>query len=278
MEIQHLAASAPSFLTHWRGTLDAARCEQELDRYDTITLSQMGESALLNRMDTKFVMRECDLAAILRQMRDQYRVLRVTGGAICPYLTINYDTPCFALFLAHQNGAMNRYKIRSREYEDTAEVFLEIKLKTNKERTLKTRMPAADFGLGIDGVDTFISANSPYHSDDLVPALWTRFNRITLVHRWEHERVTADLGLRFAIPGTSLALPGVVVLEVKQDRSSLSSPFIRALKKYGIRPASFSKYCTGISLLHPELKHNRFKPTLLHVADLMREDDHDRAC
>ena len=37
-----------------------------------------------------------------------------------------------------------------------------------------------------------------------------------------------------------------------------------------IQPLSFSKYCVGVALLYPSIKHNTFKPQLRLVQKLLR--------
>ena len=44
------------------------------------------------------------------------------------------------MYLKHHNNKLNRYKIRFREYVDNDEKFLEVKYKTNTERTIKDRI------------------------------------------------------------------------------------------------------------------------------------------
>ena len=44
------------------------------------------------------------------------------------------------LYHDHHNGKLNRYKVRRRRYIDTDTEFLEVKLKNNKKRTIKSRI------------------------------------------------------------------------------------------------------------------------------------------
>ena len=65
-------------------------------------------------------------------------------------------------------------------------------------------------------------------------------------------------------------MPALVIAEVKQPSRVCPSPFMALMRQQGIRKASFSKYCVGVSLLHPEVKHNKFKKTHRLVAKLMQ--------
>jgi hypothetical protein len=44
------------------------------------------------------------------------------------------------------------------------------------------------------------------------------------------------------------------------------------MKARGTRFTSFSKYCIGVSMLYPEIKHNRFKPKLRMISQLIQKE------
>ena len=46
--------------------------------------------------------------------------------------------------------------------------------------------------------------------------------------------------------------------------------FARLMRHYHVRDTSFSKYCMGVSLLYPDVKHNKFKAQQRLVARLMQ--------
>ena len=56
------------------------------------------------------------------------------------------------MFHNHHNGKLNRYKIRFRDYINTKNSFLEVKFKTNKGETIKSRQEimykSREFNLG----------------------------------------------------------------------------------------------------------------------------------
>ncbi|MCA9988526.1 MAG: hypothetical protein KDE59_29675, partial [Anaerolineales bacterium] len=64
---------------------------------------------------------------------------------------------------------------------------------------------------------------------------------------------------------------------LKQEGYALRSRFSQQMHALGVRPASFSKYCLGASLLYPWLKQNNFKRTHLLVQKIMRGTNHDNA-
>jgi hypothetical protein len=108
--------------------------------------------------------------------------------------------------------------------------------------------------------------------DALQPCLSNTFQRITLVPVQGVERVTVDLDLRLLWEGATVSLNGMAVAEVKQEGFSTDSPFVRQMRATGVRSTRFSKYCVGVSMLYPEIKHNRFKPQLRMIAALTHRE------
>lgn len=246
-----------------------------LERFAPIGLDQIDAVALQNRTDTKCLLGVVQLCDALRALAGQYRVLEVGGMRLSPYETLYFDTPDLALYLQHHAGKRNRVKIRSRRYVATNQSFLEVKRKTRRERTVKQRIaldhPARDaipeMAALLDGAGVDATA--------LQPSLWNAFSRITLASVTYAERLTIDLNLRFAVEGRIASLPGVAVVEVKQDGVDRDTPFMRWMHAAHNRPTGFSKYCIGIALLVPSVKHNSFKPKLRLVQPLLENHDND---
>jgi len=252
----------------------ASRIKRMLARFDPISLAEMDRVALLNRSDTKYVMRVSQLHDTLREVAGQYRVLEIKQTRLNHYETLYYDTPDFQLYQQHHNGLGSRYKVRAREYVDSALMFFEVKHKTNQERTIKSRFQirAADVKLS-EKTDSFVETHTPYHGEEMEPKLWNRFLRITLVSKTRPERLTLDLNLEFGWGDACAALPGIAVAEVKQEHFSTQSDFIQVMRRAGIRPMSFSKYCAGVCLLYDGVKGNNFKMRMRMVGKLMEEED-----
>lgn len=97
---------------------------QVLSRFEPISLEQMDNVRLMDRTDTKFVFRIEQLPFFLEQVSNDYRVLEVTSARISRYETLYFDTEDFQLYLKHQNGKLNRYKIRFRKYVESGLNFL----------------------------------------------------------------------------------------------------------------------------------------------------------
>ena len=63
----------------------------------------------------------------------------------------------------------------------------------------------------------------------------------------------------------------IIIAEVKQERMSRSSDFMRIAKELHILPMRISKYCMSTLALNPKLKHNRFKKKKLFINKLKQE-------
>ena len=63
-------------------------------------------------------------------------------------------------------------------------------------------------------------------------------------------------------------LKSIVIGEVKQERMSRNSDFLRIAKDLNILPIRISKYCMSTMSLNQNLKSNRFKPKFLFIEKL----------
>lgn len=239
---------------------EASPLEALLQRFDPITLAEMDRVRLMNRVDTKYVMGLSQLTRALAAVVGDYRVLEVGTIRLNQYQTVYFDTPDFALYHQHHNGLASRYKVRERKYVDTDLAFLEVKHKTNRGRTIKSRMQIPDVEMRFRGQATcFVDETTPLDDEDLEPKLWNEYLRMTLVSKRRDERLTLDIDLTFGWEGDWLTVPGIAIAEVKQPRFTQDSDFIRQMRRMGVRPTGFSKYCVGASLLYDDLKANNFK-------------------
>lgn len=246
-----------------------------LGQFKPIGLAQMDAVALLDRVDTKYVLRTTQLYAALTTLRNDYRVLEIDGARLHPYRTLYFDTDDFALYMRHHAGRQHRYKVRSRQYVDSQRSFLEVKVKTNKYRTSKQRIETGDLVTWwTPEASRFIAAATPLNAEALEPKLWNSFVRITLVNQRQPERLTLDLNMHFDDGRDSLCLPGMAIAEVKQDGLDRNSAFVRQMRTMAIASTGFSKYCVGAALLYPQLKHNNFKDKLRLVEKLTGDDNH----
>ena len=61
-----------------------------LRQFETITLDEMRDIRLMNRIDTKFVTTVPVLRQLLQLARDEYYVQQVDGEVIAPYYTLYF--------------------------------------------------------------------------------------------------------------------------------------------------------------------------------------------
>lgn len=104
-----------------------------LDEFESITLEQMEDIRLMNRIDRKYMTRLSLLPEILQAMTPLYYVQENMQKRISPYATIYFDTVDLRMFTTHHNSKRRRQKIRLRSYLDSETSFLEIKKKTTKD-------------------------------------------------------------------------------------------------------------------------------------------------
>ena len=240
-----------------------------IDAMPAISLAEIQSLALLDRMDVKFIMHEAQFAQILWRSRERYRVLEINGVRPGRYYTTYFDTPEFTMYQAHHNGTRVRHKVRWRWYIDSKTIYLEVKEKTNRERTVKTRTPISApvthlAELSCDWMPASLQVNAA----TLRPVVANRFQRVTLADFERQERITVDLGLEFGADDRVVPMPGLVIVEVKQRKFSLSSPISRELHRLQLHPTHVSKYCVSMAMLYPDLKHNRFKPLIRRLESI----------
>lgn len=240
-----------------------------LDQFAPTTLADLDKVALLNRVDTKYLLNLPRLTEALAALTHDYRVLEIGGVRQHRYRTVYFDTPAFDLFRQHHAGRAVRFKARSRAYLDSGLAFFEVKAKNNKGRTIKHRLTTTRLLPKLTAeASAFLAEHASTIGAGLEPKLTNSFTRITLVGIGRAERLTLDLDLRFEQGQQTAILPGLVIAELKQAGVDHGSPFIRCMRDLRVLPMSVSKYCVGVSLLYPEIRHNRFKPQLRAIRKL----------
>ncbi len=77
-----------------------------------------------------------------------------------------------------------------------------------------------------------------------------------------------DLRFKSFSDNTEKNIPHIIIAEVKQEKASGNSDFIKAIKKHHIRKSGMSKYCVGMALLNKNIKQNNFKERILKINKL----------
>lgn len=236
-------ASAPS-------ASDAAlRSWVLLGRFAQATEGDLANTSLLRRYDRKFLIPRARLSDVLSCLGPQYKIVASRGSEIATYRTTYFDTPDLRLFRDHVRGKKPRFKVRIRHYLERRCSFLEIKQKTNRGETRKSRL---ELPFGQDQLEeagkAFVREHCPVDVKSLQASLSTHFLRITLVEPGLGERVTCDQGISFSRGGESHTLPSLVVAEVKQCEGRMSTPFLQSLRAGDARQSRFSKYAVGVAM------------------------------
>lgn len=237
-----------------------------LQPFVRVNLSDLDKVKLMNRTDQKFCLHIRQLPVVLEAINSQYSILEIDNEIVFKYDNTYYDTPDNRMFIAHQNGKRNRYKVRVRKYVQTDINFLEIKLKNNKGRTIKERITRPTFDTDFSQREIeFIGQTSTLPAEQLQPKIRSFFNRFTLVDNNFTERVTIDLAPGFKNQEKEITLNNLVIIEVKQSKEAKPALITQVLKNNKVSRQGFSKYCIGRSLLEEKIKKNNFKPLLLKI-------------
>ena len=242
-----------------------------LNKFSSVSLEDIENAKLMDRTDIKFTMALENIEPLLVQAFDKYNILEIDKKRIFTYRTTYFDTPDFAMYLAHHNNKLNRHKIRQREYLDSYTKYLEVKFKTNKDRTIKDRIKIKDDNPETDyKKEKFIRKKTNYLLSDIEQKIQNRFCRITLVHKQNKERITIDFNVNFTNFKDEISLEHLVIVEVKQEKNS-ASDFMKLLHSSSILPFGISKYCLGVILFNQNIKYNRFKRNLI----ILNKINHD---
>jgi len=247
-----------------------------LDSFEPLPLYKLSKVTLMNRNDIKYLFSVKKLPSLLTGLSGKYKVMEILRERSFPYSTTYLDTPDLLFYRQHVTGKLERFKIRFRKYESSGVSYLEIKKKTNKNRTEKIRIANHLDPAGLDQrAELFISTNTPYESANLKPVLISSFKRATLVSLETLERITIDYDLSFSgFGGNSAGLPYIAVVELKTDGFSHQSHFVDTVKQLGIHPTGFSKYCVGSHFTGEVPADGHLKPKLLIIKKI--EDEYNK--
>lgn len=267
MTVEESLAPAGTLETAERHGRARAALEAAVDRRQPIGLDEvMREAALQTRVDRKFLLTPAEFVALADGLDDRFRILEIDGLRTFRYESVYFDTPGFEQFRAHRQGRRRRYKVRSRTYMDTGLSMFEIKTKGKRGATVKHRLPQDPRDAGTltgDGqafLEEVLATEYGQPAPELRPVLDSGYVRGTFVNPYDGERLTCDVDMVYADEHRRLQGPDLIVIETKTADGRGAAD--RALARMGIRPVSMSKYCIGISMLHPELPANRWSRLL----------------
>ncbi|MFC4224281.1 polyphosphate polymerase domain-containing protein [Lysinibacter cavernae] len=233
---------------------------------EPISLDELvSEAALLTRIDRKYVVPLAALDSLAAGLSEKARVLEIAGSRGFGYESVYFDTPALSSYWLAAHGRRRRFKIRTRAYLETDSAYLEVKTKGGRSSTVKERLEyrASEAGqLTLEGQcyvsEVLADAGIPdIDPGELRPILTTRYDRTTLFLPSGQSRSTIDTGLTWQLnDGPGFNLPDLAIVETKSG--SRPSEVDRMLWRHGHRPATISKYATGLAALRPELAANKW--------------------
>ena len=216
------------------------------------------------RTDRKYLVEPAEFAGLVDELGAGLGILEIGGIRSFRYESVYFDTPALASYLGAAHGRRRRFKVRTRTYLDSGDCMLEVKTRSGRGETVKTRMPY-DIGrrssLDAAGLD-FVRTHAALPTGaTLAPALTTTYRRSTLVDLATGARLTCDADLECSSPaGASVALPGELLVETKSaGRPTVADRF---LWRNGVRPVAVSKFCVGMAALDPALPANKWNRIL----------------
>jgi VTC domain len=232
-----------------------------LSKFETFSLKQLEAANLLERKDFKYIFKVTQLSEILVFLSKDYKVLAINNNLYTDYKTDYYDTENFKFYTQHHNGLLNRYKVRMREYVQSAISFFEIKFKNNKNWTSKQREKISSLDVDVNNYTSSIT------QENLELKLKVFYSRITLLSNNGEEKLTFDLNLNFSNDTAKKDFSEIVIAEVK---SKTHHPYLfrQEIKRLGYREMGLSKYCFGITQIYTHLKNNNFKPAIKNIKKL----------
>jgi hypothetical protein len=241
-----------------------------MENLDTIGLDElMLLAALQTRVDRKYVLSTDAAASVLAQLDPQTRILEIDGARASNYESVYFDTPELLSYRMAAHGRRRRFKLRTRAYIDTHEAYLEMKTRGARGTTVKDRLPYEiehRDALTRDGreyADTALDGIGIENPEGLylVPTLVTRYRRSTLFLPGSQSRATVDTSLSWeGDDGRTLDLPRLAIIETKSG--SRTSEVDRLLWSHGHRPATISKFGTGLAALRDDLPSNKWARVL----------------
>lgn len=226
--------------------------------------------SLTRRFDTKFMLERSVVDKFLSESTANFTALEIDGARAFTYRTTYLDTPDLLLYRDHAQRRTRRVKVRTRLYVESQRTRLEVKAKRGNGQTHKILFEdRAELGRQeIPQVDDAISEIHPTArysnlASELIQSAVTTFERSTIVNHNGAERMTIDSSLMLDSNGKRFELlPELVLVEVKS--LTHSSETVRRLRKLGIHPTSFSKYCAAIEAARDVRPRVHRESTLLH--------------
>ena len=216
-------------------------------------------AGLQDRIDHKFLVYPSTVRRLVDDIGRELTVLEIRGERQFDYDSLYFDSAGWRTYRDHVQGRRRRFQARTRHYVGSGVCMFEVKIEGSRGKTAKYRQRHAvedAHRLTPDAralLDRELTLAGIHAVPDLRPAVQTTYRRTTLASlTGAGLRITIDTDLQCqSARGSMSALTDRVLIEVKS--ASRHHPVLGAFADAGLRPLSFSKYCVGAALLHPEL-------------------------
>lgn len=240
------------------------------DEFAPITLAELNsKSAMLSRIDNKYVVQAEELKLALPELAKKFDVLDIEKQRAFTYDTRYFDDAERSAYYEHHQGLRKGFKVRIRRYADAGLCFLEVKVKGKRGMTEKFRLPydpkeisklsqsAKDFAC-----ETYSRQYGKPFCYDLRRVLDIRYKRITLVAKTGGERMTVDTELQFWSDEKYHNVgSGIFIVETKSKLGRGNAD--KCLRHAKVRLTKrCSKYCIGMATLGQVSRFNRFLPAM----------------
>lgn len=238
---------------------------KNLNIFKSVNLGKLNSLNLLRRFDTKFILNTKQLNDLLKHMQDEYLILEIENKRNFRYDNYYFDTPDLKFYTDHHNAMKKRFKVRYRKYIDINETFFEIKMKTNKGKTIKIRKEANNEDI-ISGKlsENMITEYVHINPEILRKKLTVSYYRTTFINKFTNEKITLDTNLYFQNDKNKAESENLAILELKQKKL-IKSDFENIIRELGGRKIRISKYVYGTMLTHNNIKYNNFKQKLMQI-------------
>lgn len=229
---------------------------------DPAPLGLLQARQLQRRFDRKYVVPLGDGVGLVESLGGTHGVLLAGVRRLARYRTTYFDTQSRRAFHDHRRGRPRRAKVRTRTYVDRDLTVLEVKQRTGRGTTDKSRRVRDEVAHGLSASERRWLAQHVDWCSEVLPVAGNDFLRLTLLGIDAVERITMDVEVEFVAGERSITLEHLAIVEVKTPTRGQPSAAVDWLRQHGHRPTGFSKYCTGSVLLNRGLPDHAFRGAL----------------
>ncbi len=249
--------------------------KEPIKKFEKLSLTELNATAsFLKRIDTKFLLTISQFKEILKDFKDDFRVLEIADKRMFKYDNVYMDDSKHRFYNDHQNRVNPRTKVRTRLYTDSNLAFFEYKHKQDwVTQKYRYDFPVEEHGIMTKGKKRFFegvwqSLHTGEKAPHLTPAIRTTYDRITLVSKNWEERMTIDFNIKTKNlrrkNGRVIDLKNLVIIESKTLKKDALA--LKVMKKHNIKKAkACSKYSLWVVYAGLAEKYDHFANTMEEI-------------